>query len=382
MSDERQRPEWAPDGADPHHFTSFVMKGVDGGHDGLPGQVVAPSRPVVKPRRKLTTEDYIAGVLAGDRTILARAITLIESQADAHQAQAQEVLKAVLPKTGNSIRIGITGVPGVGKSTFIEAFGSMLCDQGRQVAVLAIDPSSAVTGGSVLGDKTRMEKLSRHPNAFIRPSPAGSTLGGVARKTRETLLLCEAAGFDTILVETVGVGQSEVTVRFLVDFFLLLMLAGQGDELQGIKKGVVEIADAIFVNKCDGANRPRALAKQAEMAGVLHFLHPATEGWKSRAGICSASTGEHIDEVWKTAQEFLAATRESGVFERRRREQAIHWMHSLIRDYLDHLFYQNPCIADALPRAEDAISRGRATPSTAANDLLDRFRQSLKEGLS
>ena len=265
MTKKHHKPDWVPENAG-KEFTTSVMAGVDGGHDGIPGQssVAVPLKN--KPRRRqLTIDEYVAGVLAGDRNVLGQAITLVESNAQAHFDMGQEVLRQLLSHTGNSIRVGITGVPGGGKSTFIEALGLHLCAQGHKVAVLAVDPSSTVTRGSILGDKTRMELLSRDLRAFIRPSPSGGTLGGVARKSRETILVCEAAGFDVILVETVGVGQSETTVRSMVDFFLLLMIAGAGDELQGIKKGIMELADALLVNKADGDNknsrqrRPRRL---------------------------------------------------------------------------------------------------------------------------
>ncbi|MEM8550491.1 MAG: methylmalonyl Co-A mutase-associated GTPase MeaB, partial [Verrucomicrobiota bacterium] len=241
---------------------------------------------------------------------------------------------------------------------------------GKQVAVLAVDPSSTVSGGSVLGDKTRMEKLSRHPAAFIRPSPAGGTLGGVARKSRETLLLCEAAGFDVILVETVGVGQSEVTVRSMVDAFVLLMLATQGDELQGIKKGVIELADMIFVNKADGDNIPRALAKRSELQSVLRFLQPATPGWKPRAGTCSAHTGDGVADVWAMLQQFMANTQESGSFAKRRQTQEVAWMHSLIEEGLRERFFAHPMVRKRLPELEASIQSGQANVAAAVEALL------------
>ena len=268
------RPDWVPDDAGPG-FTTTVVPG--------PTAVRTVKRATAPRRRTLTIDDYAAGVLARDPTILGRAISLIESNAPAHQVQAQELLARLLPHTGRARRVGITGIPGVGKSTFIEALGCHLVDAGQRVAVLAIDPSSSLSGGSILADKIRMEQLARRRGAFIRPSPSGGSLGGVARKTREAMLVCEAAGFDVVIVETVGVGQSEVAVRSMVDFFLVLLIAGAGDEFQGLKKGVMELADALVINKADGDNRPRALAAQAEMKRVLHYLHRATEGWETPA---------------------------------------------------------------------------------------------------
>src|SRR5579859_5921447 len=268
--------------------------------------------------RRLSVEEYVAGVIAGDRATLARAITLIESQSRLHEAQAQEVLQRILPHAGRAKRIGITGIPGVGKSTFIESFGCFLVQKGHKLGVLAIDPTSARSGGSVLGDKTRMERLSREPNAFIRPSPAGENLGGVARRTRETLLLCEAAGFDIILVETIGVGQSEIALRSMVDFFLLLLLPGAGDELQGMKKGIVEMADAVLVNKADGENRLRAAQARAEQENAVHCLQPATPDWKTEVGLCSGLTGEGIPQLWERIEQFYREFEPAGVIAKRR----------------------------------------------------------------
>lgn len=257
----------------------------------------------------MSVEDYVEGVKKGDRMILAKAITLIESNAPKDFDKAQRVLQALLPRTGHSLRIGITGVPGAGKSTFIEAFGQLLCQQGYKVAVLAVDPTSSITGGSILGDKTRMQKLSREPNCFIRPSPSGGTLGGVARKSRETMMLCEAAGCDVILVETVGVGQSETTVRSMVDFFMLVVLTGAGDDLQGIKKGIMELADAIVVNKADGDNLERAKVTQGEYERMVEFIRPATEGWKTHAYRCSALQKTGLLELWAVMREFEKVTK-------------------------------------------------------------------------
>ena len=298
--DRSRKPEWTPDDGG-EAFAARVLPGVAGGHDGLPSLATdadaTPGVPAERPtRRPLSEDEYVNGVLAGDRAVLARAITLIESNAPAHLAQSQAVLRRLLPHSGRAIRLGITGVPGAGKSTLIEALGMKLIADGHRLGVLAIDPTSSLTGGSILGDKTRMEELSRRPEAFIRPSPAGGVLGGVARKTRETMLVCEAAGFDVIIVETVGAGQNEITVRSMVDFFLLVLIPGAGDELQGIKKGVVELADAIAINKADGDNRIRAEAARAEYNRALHYLTPAGD-WRPRAYTCSAVSGEGIEDV-------------------------------------------------------------------------------------
>lgn len=375
MSEEKQRPEWVPEQAG-NAFTTYVLEGVEGGHDGMPGQSGNDyPRYVSAPRRKLSIEDYVQGVLSDNRTVLARAITLIESNSPAHMETAQEVLKQLLPHTGKSVRIGITGVPGAGKSTFIEALGSMLCDRGHKVAVLAVDPSSTVTRGSILGDKTRMEILSRKENAFIRPSPSGGTLGGVTRKSRETMLVCEAAGFDVVLVETIGVGQSEVAVRSMVDFFLLVVLTGAGDELQGIKKGVMELADAILVNKADGDNKTRALAAKADYTRILHYLQPATEGWRTTAYTCSSITGEGIAGIWSAIEEFRSKTVASGVFAARRRSQILDWVYSMVREHLLISFFNHPEVVEMKPRIERAIADGRLSATMAVKELLKAFEE-------
>jgi LAO/AO transport system kinase len=312
----------------------------------------------------------VQGVLAGDRTILGRTITLVESNAPAHFETAQEVLRQLLPHTGNSIRVGITGVPGAGKSTFIEALGRMLCQREHKVAVLAVDPSSSITRGSILGDKTRMEELSREPNAFIRPSPTSGTLGGVTRKSRETMLVCEASGFDVILVETVGVGQSEVTVRSMVDFFLLLLITGAGDELQGIKKGVIELADALLINKADGENKVRARSAKSDYNRALHYLAPATEGWQTKAHTCSAMYGEGIPDIWEVVQDFRKQTGESGVFEKRRRAQMLDWLHSMVEEQLRVYFFNHPNVREVLPDIEKAVADGTMPATSGAQELL------------
>lgn len=373
--DTHHRPEWVPKQAGASEgFTTNVMPGIRSRHDGLPGGVPATSQTVVYPatarRRELSVDEYVDGVLAGDRSVLARAITLVESNAERHQEKAQEMLTRLIPHAGNTVRVGITGVPGAGKSSLIENLGLRLCEQGHKLAVLAVDPTSSVTGGSILGDKTRMEQLSRHRSAYIRPSPSGGVLGGVARKSRETLIVCEAAGFDVIFVETVGVGQSEITVRSMVDLFLLLQIAGAGDELQGIKKGVMERCDLIVVNKADGDNKTRALAARADYDRILHYLQPSTEGWKTRALACSAYTGEGIDALWEAVKEFQDHTTASGVFGRRRHQQDLDWMHNLILEQIKRTFYGRPDIKQNLPAIEQKVIEGLMSPTQAATELL------------
>jgi LAO/AO transport system kinase len=356
------RPDWVPENAG-GGFATWVMEGTRPS-----GAVAAPKAP---PRRRaLSTDDYVQGVVARDPMVLGRAITLIESNAPAHQAQAQQVLAQLLPHTGKAHRIGITGIPGAGKSTFIEAFGCHLTGIGKRVAVLAIDPSSSVNGGSILADKIRMEKLCREPNAFIRPSPSGGSLGGVARKTREAILVCEAAGYDVVIVETVGVGQNEVAVRAMVDFFLVLMIPGAGDEMQGIKKGVIELADAIVINKADGENRARASAAQAEMRRVLHYLHRMTQGWETPALLASALTGAGVPEVWQMTEEYYKNARAVGSLTERRRVQAVQWMHALIAESLKTRFYSSAVVKAKLPALEAAVADGRMPVLTAAMALL------------
>jgi LAO/AO transport system kinase len=317
------------------------------------------------------TFDLITGIRSGNRRMLAKAITLVESALPEHQAKAQEILDAVLPLSGNAVRLGISGVPGVGKSTFIESLGMMLIAEGKRVAVLAVDPSSSRSGGSILADKTRMEKLSVEPNAFIRPSPSGGTLGGVARKTRETLLICEAAGFDVVIVETVGVGQSEVTVASMVDFFLVLMLAGAGDEIQGIKKGILEMADAIAINKADGDNLEKADLARKDYQNALNLLMPNSAVWTPPVLTCSAIEMRGIDTIWETVLDHRARLMESGLLQQNRRKQAISWLWSLIEEGLKERFHRHPLVQKLLPDTVVEVESGRTTPSAAATRLLN-----------
>lgn len=323
-------------------------------------------------------EEYAQGILAGNRTILSKAITLIESSLAMHYQLAQEVIALCLPHAGKSVRIGITGVPGVGKSTFIEVLGTQLTHAGHKLAVLAIDPSSTRSKGSILGDKTRMEALSVDPDAFIRPSPSSGSLGGVARKTRETIVLCEAAGFDTIFVETVGVGQSEVAVYAMVDFFLLLMLAGAGDELQGIKRGIMEMADAIIINKADGDNRAKANIAAAQVRNSLHYFPVSDSGWMPVVATCSAQTTEGIDGVWQIVQDYLTFTRENGFFTIKRREQSRQIMLDTINSYLTENFFTDVATIERIKAIEPDLLSDKISPYTAAQTILDAYFSGLK----
>ncbi|MDU3475856.1 MAG: methylmalonyl Co-A mutase-associated GTPase MeaB [Veillonella sp.] len=349
------RPDWVPEEAKKDDtYACHVMKGVKEMHDGLLSSSahLAPAVRPVQRRKKLTVADYVRGIEQGDRVILSRAITLVESNNKDHFKLAQH--------------------------TFIEAFGNMLIEAGYKVAVLAVDPTSQVTKGSILGDKTRMETLTKHPEAYIRPSPAGGTLGGVARKSRETMLLCEAAGYDIILVETVGVGQSEVTVRSMVDFFMLIVLTGAGDELQGIKKGVMELADAIVVNKADGDNLKRALIARSDYDRMLHYIRPATEKWKTQAYTCSAVTKDGLDELWDVIQEFTEQGKENGVFLKRRQEQSLRWVRDMIDEHLHNLFFNNVVIQGRMGEVENAVLDGEMSESQAVEELIGVFDKSLQ----
>jgi LAO/AO transport system kinase len=321
--------------------------------------------------KRFGADIYVKGILNGDRVLLSRAITLVESRLPIDQELAQEVIKQVLPFSGNSVRIGITGVPGVGKSTFIEAFGNYLIQKAnKKLAVLAIDPTSQRSGGSILGDKTRMDLLATNPDAFIRPSPAGKSLGGVAKSTREAIILCEAAGFDTIFVETVGVGQSETAVHAMVDFFLLLMLAGAGDELQGIKRGIMEMADAITITKADSHNVPKAKTARVEYQNALHLYPINSSGWMPQVTTCSALEQTGLDSIWQIVTDYLKLTQANGFFEKKRREQNLQWMYEAIRQGLEDNFYGHEQIKEQLQKIADQVKSGQKSAFTAAAELL------------
>lgn len=319
----------------------------------------------------LDKEEYVSGIIRGDRTLLSKAITLVESSLPGHQELARQIVNACVPHSGNSIRVGITGVPGVGKSTFIEALGKHLTALGHRIAVLAIDPSSRRSKGSILGDKTRMEDLANDPLAFIRPSSSSGTLGGVARNTRESVILCEAAGFDIIFVETVGVGQSETAVHSMVDFFLLLMLAGAGDELQGIKRGIMEMADAILINKADGDNIPRAELAGREYSNALHLFPPSPSGWIPKVMTVSSVAGTSIGEVWQMVRDYREQAVQSGYFIQRRKEQALQAFTDTIEEAVRQRFYHNPAVSGKIGSLEKEILSGNISPYEAARLLLE-----------
>ena len=321
--------------------------------------------------RRLPPDHYISGIRSGDRLVLSRAITLVESQLKSDQELAVEVLEQLLPQTGNSVRVGITGVPGVGKSTFIEAFGKHLTATGKKVAVLAIDPTSQRSHGSILGDKTRMETLSMDPLAYIRPTPSGGSLGGVANKTRETMLLCEAAGFEVILIETVGVGQSETLVHGMVDFFLLLMLAGAGDELQGMKRGIMELADAIAITKADGDNAAAAERARMEYQHALHLFPPAPTNWTPPVLTCSALQNHGIADLWQFITDHQTLLTQNGHRDKNRQHQNLEWLHITIRQQLENRFYNQPAMQERLAQVEDAIRKGNMLPLQGADRLLN-----------
>ncbi len=331
-------------------------------------------------KKRITVQQYLEGIRSGDRTLLSRAITLIESTLPGDKEQAAELIRLALPFSGNALRVGITGVPGVGKSTFIESFGLQRIEKGDKVAVLAIDPSSLRSRGSILGDKTRMEKLSTHKNAFIRPSASAGTLGGVARKTREAMILCEAAGYDIIFVETVGVGQSETAVAQMVDFFLLLMLPGGGDELQGIKRGIMEMADLIVINKADGDNKTRAEQARREFENALHLFPPLPNGWQPQVLTASSLTGENLPQVWKKMEDYLHLTRQNGFFEKHRQQQDYRLFEETIRQEIRNRFFGHPEIKKRLETYKQKITSRQISPYEASRQLLDfYFGQGLRQ---
>lgn len=344
---------------------------VNKGVENLP--TVNPYARFSRKKRVLTPEDYFRGIREGNISILGQAVTLVESSLPEDQQIAQRVIEMCLPYSGNSIRIGITGVPGAGKSTFIEAMGTDLANRGKHLAVLAIDPSSERSKGSILGDKTRMQELSTAKNAFIRPSPSAGSLGGVARKTRETIVLCEAAGFDTVFVETVGVGQSETAAHSMVDFFLLLQVTGTGDELQGIKRGIMEMADGIAINKCDGNNIEKAQVAKTQFKNALALFPPTESGWKPYAVTCSAVEKTGLRDVWKMIEDYISHIRLNGYFDYQRTQQAKYWMYETINEQLLNSFYQNEHLKQLLSEAEQKVLNNELSSFIAAHNLLNEY---------
>ena len=330
-------------------------------------------------KRQLSVAEFVEGIVKGDITILSQAVTLVESVKPEHQVVAQEVIEKCLPHSGNSVRIGISGVPGAGKSTSIDVFGLHVLEKGGKLAVLAIDPSSERSKGSILGDKTRMEQLSVHPKSFIRPSPSAGSLGGVARKTRETIVLCEAAGFDKIFVETVGVGQSETAVHSMVDFFLLIQLAGTGDELQGIKRGIMEMADGIIINKADGDNIEKAKLAAAQFRNALHLFPPADSGWFPKVLTYSGYYNLGIKEIWDMVGEYMEFTKKNGYFNFKRNEQAKYWMYESINDTLRETFYHNPAVEGMLIQTEQQVLNNEISSFVAAKRMMDLFLENLSK---
>lgn len=333
-----------------------------------------------KPKKhQFSVDDYVDGIVKGNITVLSQAVTLVESVKQEHQAIAQEVIEKCLPHSGNSVRIGISGVPGAGKSTSIDVFGLHILEKGGKLAVLAIDPSSERSKGSILGDKTRMEQLSVHPNSFIRPSPSAGSLGGVARKTRETIILCEAAGFDKIFVETVGVGQSETAVHSMVDFFLLIQLAGTGDELQGIKRGIMEMADGIVINKADGSNIDKAKLAAAQFSNALHLFPAPDSGWIPKVLTYSGFYNLGVKEIWDMVYEYIDFVKANGYFDYRRNEQSKYWMYETINEHLRDSFYHNLSVEGMLAEHEQQVLNGHLTSFVAAKKLLDAYFEELKK---
>ena len=352
---------------DTHHDSALAVT------TGVEDQPTVNPYFVRKRKRKLTTDEYVEGILNRNITILSQAITLIESNNPDHYAQAQEIIERCLPYAGNPVRIGITGVPGAGKSTFIEAVGNMITSMHHRLAVLAIDPSSERSGGSILGDKTRMETICNNPKVFIRPSPSAGSLGGVARKTRESIVLCEAAGFDVVFIETVGVGQSETAVHSMVDIFMLLQISGAGDELQGIKRGIMEMADVVAITKADGDNRHRAELARAQIFNALK-LFPLTESeWAPQVLTCSSLSGKGIGDVWNTVEDFIRHTKANGFFQANRNRQGKYWMYESINESLKAGFYGNPQISERLAQYEEAILSDKMSSFIAAKELLDLY---------
>jgi LAO/AO transport system kinase len=352
---------------DHHHDSALaVTKGVD-------DQPVVNPYFVRKKRRSMTTDEYVAGILEGNITILAQAITLIESNNPTHYAQAQDIIERCLPYSGKSVRIGITGVPGAGKSSFIEAVGNMVTSYNHKLAVLAIDPSSERSGGSILGDKTRMESICHNPNIFVRPSPSAGSLGGVARKTRETIVLCEAAGYDVIFIETVGVGQSETAVHSMVDMFMMLQISGAGDELQGIKRGIMEMADMMVITKADGENIKKAELAKAQYQGALHLFPLADSGWRPKVYTCSSHAGTGLEEVWQGVEQYLQHIELNGYFMANRNRQNKYWMYETINETLKSSFYNNPEIEAKMADIEQRVLDAKLSSFIAAKELLDIY---------
>jgi LAO/AO transport system kinase len=347
---------------------------------GVKKNIGDKSASFVKKQRAQTPSvtDLITGVLQGDKALLARAITLVESTQTAHQEKAYEIIEKCLSRSHNTLRIGITGVPGVGKSTFIERFGTMLTKMGMKVAVLAVDPSSTLSKGSILGDKTRMPQLVKDPNAFIRPSPSGDSLGGVARKTRESIILCEAAGYNVILVETVGVGQSETAVHSMVDFFLLLKLTGAGDELQGIKRGIMEMADAIVINKAEGENVKRAERARSEFERALHLYPPKENNWTPKVLTCSSITGAGVPEIWELISEYQSKNKAGGYFSGKRKSQNTYWFHQTVESLLKQQFYGQKAVVRAMYPLKIEVENNTISPFRAAEKLLELYSKGLK----
>ena len=360
--------------ADTHHDTALNVT------EGVADQPIVNPHFVRKRRRTFSTDEYVEGILRGDITILSQAITLIESNKPEHYDQAQQIIERCLPHAGRSVRIGITGVPGAGKSTFIEAVGNMVVSLHHRLAVLAIDPSSERSGGSILGDKTRMESISSNPDIFIRPSPSAGSLGGVARKTRETIVLCEAAGFDVIFIETVGVGQSETAVHSMVDMFMLLQISGAGDELQGIKRGIMEMADMMVITKADGENRQKAELARAQFQSALHLFPMPESGWRPKVYTCSAVAETGLEEVWKGVEEFLDHIESKGYFQSNRNRQNKYWMYESINDALKDSFYRDPAVAAHLAEVEQRVLDAKLSSFIAAKELLDIYFDDCRRG--